>query len=231
MMRNTFFLERNGTKLAYAFLDVFGALGYVRHVVVDPGARGRGVGRRVMDEIADRFRAKACERWELNVKRDNAPAIRLYERVGMRIQFSTTVVKIDWAEIGAIAPGPERATARTIEPADDARLERDLRLADGKIDHYRNMNGQLLIGLVDARGETAGFARFDPGFPGAFPFRVAAPGYVRALLEAMRASKRAEFPWVQLVIENDAASAKLLFDAGARLVFEILHMGGSIPRA
>jgi hypothetical protein len=82
----------------------------------------------------------------------------------------------------------------------------------------------VLLRLDDAQG----LARFDPSFPGAFPFRVRRPELARALLEAMRAHARAEFSYVGVVVEDDAALTELLRAAGAETRLEMLHLRGSL---
>ena len=53
---------------------------------VDPGARGAGLGRALIDATLDRARARGCRRVELDVNEANDSAIRLYESAG----FSAT---------------------------------------------------------------------------------------------------------------------------------------------
>ena len=166
VMPDTFFLEEDGRKVAYAYVMLLGELGYVCHVVVDAPARGRGVGRALMRVIADRLREKRCTRWELNVKPDNLPAVRLYESVGMHKQYESTVVRIDWDDALRL-PLESGVAVHEIDPSEDDEIERNLHLAEGKILRLREMTGQLLVQLVDEAGVRRGFARFDPDFPGA----------------------------------------------------------------
>ena len=49
---------------------------------VDPEARGRGVGRALMEHIADFGRASGAARLTLETARDNHPAQRLYKAMG-----------------------------------------------------------------------------------------------------------------------------------------------------
>ena len=53
---------------------------------VDPGARGAGLGRALIDATLGRARARGCRRVELDVNEANDTAIRLYESAG----FSAT---------------------------------------------------------------------------------------------------------------------------------------------
>lgn len=228
MMPHTFFLEEMGRKVAYAFVEVFGELGYVRHVVVDSGARGRGVGRALMNAIAQRLRATHCARWELNVKSDNVPAIRLYESFGMSTHHASSALRIDWKDALRL-PASTDAVARDVEEEDEWALEQALGLADGKILRLREQTGQVFVQLTGPTGDKLGFARFDPDFPGAFPFRVKDASYAGVLLRALHAHKKPAKEWMQLVIEDDAATAKLLREHGARNMFDLFHMSGDIP--
>jgi ribosomal protein S18 acetylase RimI-like enzyme len=228
LMPHTFFLEEDGRKVGYAFVEVFGDLGYIRHVVVDASARGRGVGRALMNEIARRLRQARCKRWELNVKPDNLPAMRLYESVGMKTQHASNVVRIDWTDALRM-PFDAGLSGRGVDPEEDDDIERDLGLPDGKLLRLREMTGQLLVQLVDAQGKRYGFARFDPEFPGAFPFRVTSPRHAGDLMRALHVHRSPKFDWVQLVIEDGADTTQVLLAAGARSVFDILHLAGDIP--
>lgn len=224
----TFFLSDGARFVGYAFHESYGGLGYVRHVVVADGERRRGVGSALMRELARRFRAAGASRWELNVKRDNAAAIALYERCGMRAMYETDVVRIGWDRVPRLAGSARSTVAARVEPADDRAVERAFRLPEGQVAHFRGSPRIHLAQLVDA-GRPVAFARFDPAFPGCFPFRVAAPELARALLESLRPRARADDAWIQLVVEDDAATVAALVDAGASQKLAIVHMGGPIP--
>lgn len=120
--------------------------------------------------------------------------------------------------------------ARPVERGHDAGIERRFRLPEGQVARLREFAGTFLIQLVE-RGEPVAFSRFDPRFPGSFPFRVAAPELARPLLEATRRHARESDPWIQLVIEDDAATADALLAAGAQLKIAIMHMSGVILAA
>src|SRR5579872_7354313 len=64
--------------VGYANWRFYGTTVHVVHVVVDPRAWRRGIGRLMMEEVRRRAVAKGATRWYLFVKADNVPAIRLY---------------------------------------------------------------------------------------------------------------------------------------------------------
>ena len=51
-------------------------------LAVDEGARGRGIGARLVRLFEERFRARAIRRINLEVRVSNETAIRLYEKLG-----------------------------------------------------------------------------------------------------------------------------------------------------
>jgi ribosomal protein S18 acetylase RimI-like enzyme len=51
-------------------------------LAVRPGFRSRGVGRRLLDDLTERARARGCCKVTLEVNDTNVGAKRLYERVG-----------------------------------------------------------------------------------------------------------------------------------------------------
>ncbi|MBL8856983.1 MAG: GNAT family N-acetyltransferase [Planctomycetes bacterium] len=228
-MPHTFFLEEAGVKVGYAYVEHFGERGYIRHVVVDKLQRGKGAGRALMEAIALRLRERGARAWELNVMRGNVPAIRLYEAFGMREQYSTFVLRLDWSAANDLPRAAQPLRALVVEPADDAEVEQRFGLPTGQPARFRALPGQVLMRLADAELRTRAFARFDPSFPGAFPFRVTDTTDVQELLAALRPHARPEHTWIQLVIEDHAPSATLLRERGARLMFEIIHMQGVIP--
>lgn len=83
-----------GRLVALRALLVLGALGvrrmepgdaFVEELAVAAGARGLGVGRRLMERCEHDARRAGCRRLCLNVTSDNAPARALYERCGLTV--------------------------------------------------------------------------------------------------------------------------------------------------
>jgi GNAT superfamily N-acetyltransferase len=224
---NTIVAEEGGTAVGYLYAQTLDGTGYVRHVVVDARARGRGVGRRMMTATAARFRAAGATRWCLNVKPENHPARRLYEAVGMRAVYGAVSLGLDWKRAAKL-PVAAEVEARPILPADDAAIESTLGLVRGQLADARLRPSRMLRQLRDAHGP-AGVAIFDPEFPGAFPFRVRAPGYVGALLAALRPLARPEHDVVNVVIEDDEPLAQALLAAGATERLRFVHYDGPVP--
>lgn len=234
MQPTSFFLERDGTAVGYAWYEVFGTDGYVRHVVADPSARRTGVGRALMDELARTFRAAGCTRWRLNVKSTNHAAIALYRRVGMDVEYPTSVLRLPWNSLASLPRPAKTIEAREVETARAPAIERAFGLPAGRLATARTPAGARVLSLVDHHDPTnprVGIACFDPAFPGCFPFKVARPEFAHALLAALEPVSPRPPEWIQLVVEDDVPLAKLFVKRGATELFEVLHFSGELPTA
>jgi DNA-binding NarL/FixJ family response regulator/GNAT superfamily N-acetyltransferase len=213
--------------LGYAFWQAYGTTAHVVHLVVAPGARGLGTGELLLESVRDRAVAEGCVRWYLNVKKDNAVAIRLYERAGMRPELESVTTRLPWASVdslgAAVSPGIE-AFAPT--PTDDDAIATVFGLDRERIALLRARPGYVLAALRDRRAAIVGFTAFDPSFPGAYPFRVARPELARMLLEALR--PHARHADLIVAVEGDASLAHALVSAGARVEHELVRMGAAL---
>ena len=71
--------------IGYAGLDHGGEVADVMTVAVTSAARGRGLGRRLLDELEARAAARSAASVMLEVRADNTSAIGLYERAGYAV--------------------------------------------------------------------------------------------------------------------------------------------------
>ena len=71
----------------------------IHSLAVSAGVRGQGIGRRMMARAEREARMRGCTRMRLEVRMDNLPAIRLYERLG----FADTAALPGYYDDGAHA--------------------------------------------------------------------------------------------------------------------------------
>ena len=95
MMPTTVVAEGDG----YAYFVVIGETTHISQIVVAPHARRAGVGRALMLEIAQRARDARCTTWRLNVRPENAPALALYEGLGMSRMFESCALRVEWSTL------------------------------------------------------------------------------------------------------------------------------------
>jgi GNAT superfamily N-acetyltransferase len=224
LTRETLLSERAGRIDGYVSFYTLSTAGHVRHLVVAPDARNAGVGAELMRAAANALRARGVGEWHLNVKRDNAPAIRLYEKLGMQVEHRSVVLRVPWSCVDRLPREP--ATTLPVAPDEDDDIERTLGLLAGRIAMGRMRSGRVQLQLRDSDCAAIGFASFDPEL-GASPFRVIRPALAGTLLAALRPHSTGEH--VQLVTENDAELTATLVSAGAEVRLELLHYRGELP--
>ncbi|WP_434048565.1 MULTISPECIES: GNAT family N-acetyltransferase [Sorangium] len=234
LARDTLIFEEHGGVVAYAYVQPLRGVGYVRHVVVAPSHRGRGVGGDVMRAVAAHLRGRGCTRWCLNVKPDNTAAVRLYRSIGMEHAYLLTTFELPWSALARL-PRPSRpVVARPAQPSDDAAIEAAFALVSGQVADARDRGGLVLLCLVDPATPDAaplGYTSFDPFLPGAFPFRVAAPELAAPLLDAIRPHAPRPPEAVLVTVEDDDALVAVLRDTGATVQLVGAHFRGEIPAA
>ncbi|MCK6548986.1 GNAT family N-acetyltransferase [Myxococcota bacterium] len=220
--------EVDGRVAAYVWYQLLEGSCYVRHLVVGPEARRTGLGRALMERVRALALAAGATRWMLNVKPDNVPAIRLYEACGMRFEFGSKALRIRWADVDALVRSHgTTCTARLVEPSEDARVEAASGLIAGQLRDARTTGDRVLV-VAERGAEIAGAAIFNPSFPGAYPFRAPSLDAAIAMLVALRPHKRAEDDVINLVLEDQAATADALITAGATVRLDILHYSGPL---
>ena len=84
--------EEDGRVIGYAwatieghdYMTLRGPAGVLQDIVVDPTTRGRGVGRRLLEETLAWLRSRAAPRVVLSTAERNEPAQRLFASMGFR---------------------------------------------------------------------------------------------------------------------------------------------------
>jgi ribosomal protein S18 acetylase RimI-like enzyme len=224
---DTVVVRNRETAVGYAWARPRGDRLHVVHVVTHPQHRRRGVARALMNAVAERGRAAGFRTWMLNVKPDNVAARALYEQCGMRVALASVSMRLAWASVERLAP-IAAVTTRPLAPADDGRFEAALGLSPGEISAFRALAGRILLGS-ESGGDPVGFAAFDAGGVGASPFRVSAPQYARALLDALRPHRLGGHDDVHVFVEGDPPLERGLSAAGAEAVMRVLRMEGEMP--
>jgi GNAT superfamily N-acetyltransferase len=227
MLPNVLVGEVADVPAGYTYWRLYGRTAHVGHVVVAPEARGRGLARALLDEVRERVRAAGCTRWYLNVKKDNGPALRVYERVGMQVELEGWAIDVTWSRLGQLPRYPHR---RPLKPAivrasDDAAVAAHFGVDPERIAALRQKPDETLYALYDGRVPVA-FGGFDPSFPGVYPICVARTDFAHALFLAFRRHARHEH--VHVTVEGNRALYEMLRAAGGELRHAFVRMGAPL---
>ena len=218
----------DGEAAGYLYYDVLDGVGYIRNVVVDPAHRGRGLG--LVEDAGALMLARGCDRWQLNVRPENDPAVALYRSVGLEIAFASVALRLPWALVDRL-PASTRPLEVVAAAADElAAIAAAFDLPEGQLEQLAAVPRVFVRRLRDPEDPGAldlGVAAFDVTFPGCFPFRVGRAEDVGALLRGLR-SLAEETDVIGVVVEGHDALAELLIDAGAEVKLRFVHMRGPI---
>jgi GNAT superfamily N-acetyltransferase len=228
----TLIAEQHGRAVGYAYTEVLGELCYIRNLVTAPEARRSGVAAALMREVLMRAHAASCTRWCLNVKPDNEPAVRLYEKLGFLPQYEGETLRVTWSAIDERAP--HGSAAFELAPDDELAFEEALGVERGLLGSRRKKGALILA--TGTSSAPAAIVCFDQQFPGGYPFKARAAAEAGSLLRAMHARRAAIIDcgsWrelgVQIFVQDAPMLRDLLLSLGAAPVLRILHMAAPLP--
>jgi len=120
--------EDDGRPVGYALASVVPQTpirGHLYDLFVSPAARGRGVGRELIDAVAQQLQQRGVSHLSLDVALANDGARRLYDRLGFRAYEVLMAVELD--EMHQRLEGPTRASSFAsthVQTDDEAGVER-----------------------------------------------------------------------------------------------------------
>ncbi len=148
MVKHSYFVDGPEGPRALGLIDVMGDTGHVSTVVVAPGQRGLGLGRFVMERLAELLRARGCRQWRLYVKPDNAPAVALYSSLGMKPRKLERTWCVTREHVATLPLAPEELEVVPMVEADFAPFTEAFGLVPGKLASYATQSMHRLRRLA-----------------------------------------------------------------------------------
>jgi ribosomal protein S18 acetylase RimI-like enzyme len=97
-------VEDSGRVVAALLCGHDGRRGYLHHLAVDPGHRGRGIGRRLVERATDGLRAEGIAKCHIFVMRDNPSGIAFWTHLGWSPRDDIGIVSLGLEDSPATAP-------------------------------------------------------------------------------------------------------------------------------
>ncbi len=198
---------------------------WIRRIGVARSHRRQGIGRELMSQALKRCRELGLGEAMLYVLDDNTAALRLYEEFGF--ERADITYQYIWelpmqSQLTGERPGPV-VEALPVNEASEANMPE----LPGQWADFRSMHqppGQYALLFCDERGETIGYCRLSPGFPGCFPFVVQNPEiYLPGVLLALRKYMLPEKDHLKLTL-NGSMLAEACEAQGLRLNYRLYKM-------
>lgn len=220
-----FLVDDAGDRAGYAMCLPYGSLGDIRHIMVAPAWRGKGIGKQLMDAVRTKLRSAGCTNWRLEVRDDNAAGVALYRSAGMHVERVLVTLRMtrELAEGFAATRSGTLAVAE-IDARDYLALENHFDLGQGFLTRCHGVASSVLWRIGD---DTLAHYRVElaPSLSLLFPFRFASPDHAATIVGA--AVARGMQVELELLVVGDAAAAPLE-GAGARRLERMLQMGGAL---
>ncbi|MFX0076243.1 MAG: GNAT family N-acetyltransferase [Candidatus Hermodarchaeota archaeon] len=78
-----FLIGKEQEKIIAVVIGAFdGRRGYVHHLAVDPDYQKKGYGKKIMDDLIERFRQKRIHKIHLFIQKDNKDVLEFYKKQG-----------------------------------------------------------------------------------------------------------------------------------------------------
>ncbi len=220
------FAEQDGVVAGFTHTERYSDQAYVHLVAVAPDFRRRAVGRSLMEAVRTDLRSAGIVRWKLHVREANAAAIALYEAVGMSRAGVSVGMRIRFVDLEKLPASFDPLSVAVVDEDRDAEVERALGIDLGRLARAR-ARGRVVLALFRS-GAPVGIAVHHPLAASTFPMRVMKPDFVGALLKALEPHARQDKDYVELGLEDDAESERLLASVGGVVLHRALRYEGRV---
>lgn len=187
--------------------------------------RNRGIATRLMESVVYHCSHIGLADIILYVQSDNPSAIRLYERFGFRTIESAYQFVLRIADIpGSVSDhSKDNIVAVPITEVSESSWPNFPREWRNIIEMHKPPNSHVLV-FHDRVGNTVGYCRLNPGFPGCFPFVVRQPSAnLWPTLRSLQTHLLPEKEILKLTF-SDQALACACNDHGLELNYKLLKM-------
>jgi len=218
------FVLQVADKLAgFLILNYMEETGYLTQIGVRENFRGHGFGNFLMDYALAKFSDKNFKRSVLNVLRDNTVAFNLYKKYGYNIKTRTWSFKVRYDQI----PADVKVEPYQAEEIDQTRFTFISEHYTIDLERLHNLHEEKNLLLeVFHNNKSICFTRFDPTFPGCYPFELREEVPVTAFwgVIAMLKQYKLDHNFLRVTFLSNTALAKMLQAQEVELIDDLYYM-------
>lgn len=210
--------------IGYMIINFMDKILHLYRIGIIPEYQGEGYGTKLMEFLSIRIKElNFFDESILYVLRGNDAAINLYKK------FQYEIVKRSWQfqiEYDQIKPSSENTDeySSKIIPYSKDELERISKLYDVTIERLNNLISPKNLFIEFYLGnKSIGFCRFDPTFPGAFPFIIEHIDFYAISNELIKYAKP-DFDFVKVTFDENEQLAQFLQEEKFICVHEMFVM-------
>ena len=194
--------------MGYYRVVLYGTLGYIQRIGVKPKFQGKGYGGILMESAMSNLEKAGATKYILYVLTDNETAINLYKKYHFQVEFSTTQFEIPFT----VLPKKPRGTCRHMDWGEIQLMSLRFGLNPYQIQSFFGQENQHVL-VLTALGQQLGVCRFNPDFPGAFPFKIRDKEYALDFIAHL----------VTFITNKEFEAVKITFDSQPELVNFLLE--------
>jgi len=186
----------------YRFL-LYGNLGHLQRIGVDPKFQGKGYGSVLMESALANLEKTPAKKIMLYVMQENESAIKLYEKYKFKVEFNSSQFEVPFSKL----PKKPRGTCRHMDWGEIQLMSLRFGLNPYRIQHYFGSENDHVL-IFSVMGQQFGVCRFSPNFPGAFPFVIRDKDYALDFIAHL----------VTFITNKKFKAVKITFDSQTGLV-------------
>ncbi|MCF2143907.1 MAG: GNAT family N-acetyltransferase [Candidatus Heimdallarchaeota archaeon] len=206
--------------IGYYRIAIYGREGHIQTIGVHPDYRRKGVGSHLLERSIYQLEKSGCTSYFLYVQTNNTPAINLYKKYGFQGETKSWQFVIPFD----LLPNKPRGKCRHVEWGEIQLLSLRFNVNPLQIQQYFGKKEQYVL-VYEMLGQQLGFARFNPAFPGAFPFILKDPNYFLDMVAILKSYiSQKNFTEMKITFENQSRLVNYLKEQKIQLNYSLLKM-------
>ena len=184
--------------MGYYRILLYGTLGHIQRVGVAPKFQGKGYGTILLESAMGNLEKAGARKFMLYVLIENETAINLYKKHHFDIEYTGWQFDVPLKAL----PKEPRGNCRHLDWGEIQLMSLRFGLNPHRIQYYFGLESQHVL-VYEINRQQTGVCRFNPDYPGAFPFKLKDREYFLDFIAHLtKYMTNKEFKSVKITIDN-----------------------------